>query len=119
MYDFMEEMPDELTTASEYLDYFLHIKQDVSIELDSINWSIMNCKLRTEECKSKIILETDFKELYGKDNESIRKAHINKELAELNKQYEMYKFKKQRCENKLDVIQDIINANMTMVETGE
>lgn len=37
-----------------------------------------------EEKKNDIILNTDFKKLYGKNNEDIRKAHLKKETGLLS-----------------------------------
>lgn len=115
-YDFMkDERFNELTTADEYIDYFITVKQDLLISIDAVNWSIMNCKLRLEERKADIILETDFKELYGKDNEGIRKAHITKENKELIEQLEVYKNNKSHYENQLKVVNEIIEANYVML----
>ena len=119
MYDWMKsEEFEELETSMDYVNYFVRVKQDLLIKLDATNWSIANCKLRFEQCKARAILETDFKELYGKDNESIRKAHIRKEYKELIEQLETFKNNKLYYENQLKALKDIIDANMIVLSNN-
>ena len=116
LYDFMDmEIIDQLETAVEYADYFIRVKQDILIKLDAVNWSIMNCKLRYEEQKAKILLEENFKELYGKDNESIRNSHIRKLCGELLESLEDYKYRRNVYLNQLDTLNDMISINSKLV----
>lgn len=116
MYDFMKnEAVEQLTTAVEYVDYFMILKQEMLGKVDALNWSIMNCVNRVEDMKADILLNTDFKELYGKDNESIRKAHIHKETSELITQLNNYKFQKSAIMNQIDAVNDIIKANQILL----
>lgn len=115
-YDWMEsEAFQNLETSNDYIDYFIMVKQDVLRSLDAVNWSIAHCKLKFEQCKAKTMLETNFREEYGKDNEDIRKAHIQKEYAELIEQLETYKNNKSYYENQLCVLDDIIEANLVVM----
>lgn len=65
-----------------------------------------NLALRFEE--SRILLETDFKEL-GLTNEKQRNAHINKVLQKEKADYEWAKYDLSVLENELDVLNDLIN----------
>ena len=115
-YEFMEsEEFKALETSEQYIDYFICVKQDLLRNVDAVNWSIANCKLRYEQCKAKTLLNTDFKELYGKDNESIRKAHIQKEYGDIIQQLETYKNNKSFYENQLCVVDDILEANLIIL----
>lgn len=54
-------------------------------ELDELESNLISIKQEYLEESEKIISETDFKEIYGRNNESIRKLHIQKELEPLCK----------------------------------
>lgn len=116
LYDFMNDPYfQELEFAQEYLDYFLAVKQDTLIKIDGLNYSIMNAELELENFKSKIILDTDFKELYGKSNERVEKAHIQKECGELISQIKVFKNEKSKLSNQLSVINDMIKSNQLLI----
>ena len=112
LYDFMDmEIIEQLETAVDYAEYFIRVKQDILIRLDAVNWSIMNCKLKIEESKSRILLTENFKELYGKDNESIRNSHIRKENSELYDALEDYKYRRNVYLNQINTLDDMITIN--------
>lgn len=52
-------------------------------ELESSERELKTLKKEYLEKSQEIISNTDFKELYGRNNESVRKDHVNKELSEL------------------------------------
>lgn len=52
-------------------------------ELEKGESELRQLKKEYLEKSQEIINNTDFKELYGRNNEAIRKEHINKELSEL------------------------------------
>jgi len=117
LYSFMKnETVENLTTPIEFVDYFTCVKQDVLNHLDAVNWSIMNCNLRIKERESEILLNTDFKELYGKANERVEKAHLQKENKELLEQLAKYKHKKRVYENQIIALNDIIKANQILLD---
>ena len=116
LYDFMNDPYfQELEFAHEYLDYFLAVKQDTLIKIDGLNYSIMNAELELENFKSDIILDTDFKGLYGKYNERVEKAHIQKECGELISQIKVFKNEKSKLSNQLSVINDMIKSNQLLI----
>ena len=58
--------------------------------------------------ETKLLLETDFKEL-GLTNEKMRNAFITQELFELKSELEWLKYDLNVLENELSVINDLIN----------
>lgn len=119
-YEWMDnEKLAELQTSNDFINYFICVKQDLLIKLDSANWSIMNCKFKFEQAKSRNLLETDFKTEYGKDNESIRKAHIQKEYKDILEQLEVFKNNKSHYENQLKLVDDILKANLMLLSASK
>ena len=120
LYDFMDnEKLEELVTAVEYVEYFTSVKQEVLIKLDAVNWSIINCKHGYEEMKAKILLETDFGELYGKNNDDVRASHIALETKEIRESLEGYKHKRSVYQNQIDTLNDIISINKLILKESQ
>ena len=117
LYDFMNDPHfKELTTAIEYVDYFMTVKQDVLNHLDAVNCAIINSKLNINKTESFELLNCDFKAMYGKDNESIRKAHLQKVNEELYEQLEAYKFQKSVYMNQINILNDMIKSNQLLIQ---
>ena len=94
-YNFMADPRfQELTHAEDFVSYFIGVKQDILIQLDGVECGIANAKLNIASSEAKELLTTDFKELYGKDNESIRKSHLQKVNYELYGQLEGYRYQR-------------------------
>lgn len=116
LYDFMDtEIFKELETAVQFVDYFMTVKQDVLIKLDGIQCAITNAEINIAEMEAKELLNTDFKQLYGKDNDSIRKAHLRKINYKLYDQLVGYKYQKTVLNHQLDILNDMIKANMVLM----
>lgn len=116
LYDFMNDPKfNEMETAVEYVDYFMTIKQDTLVKLDALNCSIINAKLNIAKSEADELLNVNFKEMYGKDNESIRKSHLQKINEELYEQLEGYKYQKSVYMNMLNILDDMIKSNQILL----
>lgn len=116
LYDFMNDPRfSEMETAVEYVDFFMTVKQDTLVKLDALNCSIINAKLNISENEAYELLTCDFKGLYGKDNESIRKSHLQKINKELYEQLEGYKYQKSVYMNMLNILDDMIKSNQILL----
>lgn len=116
LYDFMtDERFQQMENAVEYVDYFMTVKQDILVDLDGIELAIANTKLHLDLIKADTLLNTDFKGLYGKDNEGIRKAHFQKENEELLWVLKDYQITKSKCLSQLEILDDMINANLVLM----
>lgn len=116
LYEFMnDERFKQMDSAVEYVDYFMTVKQDILVELDSIELRIANTKLHLDLIKADTLLNTNFKELYGKDNEGIRKAHFQKENEELLWVLKDYQITKSEYLSQLEILNDMINANLVLM----
>jgi hypothetical protein len=108
----------EINYAEDYVSYFIGVKQDTLIQLDAVECGLANAKLNIAQSEAKEILETNFKEVYGKDNEDIRKAHVKKTNKVLTEQLEGYKYQKKVLENQIAVLNDLIDANLVLIGEG-
>lgn len=121
-YDFMEIARKEIETMDnplQVLDYWASVKMNLLCKIDSANWSINECTLRLETIKSDIILNTDFKGLYGKDNESIRKAHIQSQTNDLQQEINRLKHKKGVYTNQLSFIEETMSNLRLIIDVYE
>lgn len=121
LYDFMntEEFKDiqKRSNAVEFVDYFMTVKQDVLNQLDSINLQIGHLKLSIADSEANELLHTNFKEEYGKDNESIRKAHLQKVNESLLLTLSDRQFDKSVLDHQVDILNDLIKSNRMMLKT--
>lgn len=116
LYDFMkDERFKQMDSAVEYVDYFMTVKQDILIELGSIELVIANTKLHLDLAKADTLLHTNFKELYGKDNEGIRKAHFQEENAQLLWVLKDYTILKTKYLHQIEILDDMIKANSLLM----
>ena len=116
LYDFMKDPRfQQMETSLEYIDFFMTVKQDVLVKLDSIQCSITSAKLSISQIEADEILNTDFKKEYGKDNEDIRKAHLKKVTEELQLQLAGYNYQKSVYKNMLDALNDMIKSNQILL----
>lgn len=84
------------------------LKEDEK-ELCSIK-SIFNSK------EFDILTNTNFNELYGQNNEKIRKEHIKKELKELIDKKEELKLKIDYNKRLLDLVKSMINIKINVLD---
>lgn len=116
LYDFMNDPRfSEMEIAVEYVDFFMTVKQDTLVKLDALNCSIINAKLNIAKSEADELLNVNFKEMYGKDNESIRKSHLQKINEELYEQLEGYKYQKSVYMNMLNILDDMIKSNQILL----
>lgn len=120
LYDFMNDPRFlEMETAVDYIDWFMTVKQDVLIQLDSVNCGIVGAELNLAQLEANELLNTDFKKLYDKANERVEKAHMKKTFKELYEQLEGYKYQRKVLNNQLDILNDMIKANQILLEVNQ
>ena len=70
-------------------------------ELKILKEKYLKVKMEYEKREFEIITQTDFKTLYGQNNDKIRKGHVNKELGDKYKEMKELK-------DKIDYKQNIL-----------
>lgn len=66
--------------------------ENLIIELSEKEVEYYHLKENYNELSEEIIASVDFKELYGKNNESVRKNHVKKELSDIINQLKTLEF---------------------------
>ena len=77
----VKEMP--VMIAHVPVNFLLREWEDLVMELSDKEVELYNLKEAYLIAEQKIINETDFKELYGKNNEKVRTNHVKSELADM------------------------------------
>ena len=67
----------------------------------------------------KIIAETDFKALYGKNNESIRKQHVKSELSDMYEIIKAHEFSIDYCKRRISYLKSLIRVKSVIMEVRE
>lgn len=65
--------------------YLLREWEDLVFELSEKEMELLKLKEEHNRKEFEILTSFDFKKVYGKDNEKIRKAHVHNELFDLDK----------------------------------
>ena len=84
-------------------------------ELSSKEIALYNAKEAYQIASDKIIEETDFKEIYGRNNAEIRKNHVKTELYEDYNEIKELEFSIQYIINRIQLIKEIVKLNNTIM----
>ena len=93
-------------------------KSSLLDELAGKKEELLSKKFIITEKESKLLLETDFKEL-KLTNEKMRTAYVNNELLTEKKEVESLKLEISKIENQIIIIDDIVNLLNLMNFKGE
>lgn len=67
----------------------------------------------------KIIAETNFKELYGKNNESVRKNHVKDELSDIVSELKTLEFSIDYIKRRISFLKQLIHTKTVLLEVKE
>ena len=67
----------------------------------------------------KIIAETNFKELYGKNNESVRKNHVKHELSDIVSELKTLEFSIDYIKRRISFLKQLIHIKTVLLEVKE
>lgn len=124
---------DELLSAEEVLNVLnstLEKSEPVTIEDYYSEWEkivkevsdkeveLINLKEVYSEKEQEILLNTDFKELYGKNNDSIRKNHIKKTLQAMTDAKNDLEISISYLKRRIEFIKSLMNMQRTLLQTG-
>ena len=114
-YEFMETKEhDECKNRKEEIEYFLKVKMTILNKLDATRTEIVYNKQEIETEKANQLLTTDYKDLYGKDNENIRKAHFRKYNEDKLQKADRLTNQKKQLKNQIDIINNILEYLMQL-----
>ena len=101
------------------------------IEDDLEEWSKLVTELSSKEIalykwkewynvkSEEIIQNTDFKELYGKNNEKVRKEHVKQELSEWYETIKGLEFSIDYLNRRIIYLKELIRTKRTIMEVKE
>lgn len=92
------------------VDSLLLTYEDLVNELSSKEIDYFRKKEVYKDLSSEIIESTDFKSLYSKNNESIRKQHVKKELSEQYEELKSLEFGINWIKNYIPFLRELIRS---------
>lgn len=102
------------------------MKSDVSVNLSE--WSKLITELSDKEIKyynlkekysslsEEIIASTDFKQLYGKNNESVRKNHVKHELSDIVDELKTLEFSIDYLKRRISFLKQLVHTKTVLLE---
>lgn len=81
----------EFKEHSDRVIELLKVREERKKELKECTEELLELESSWRNESNDIILNTDFKKLYGKDNEHIRNAHLNTEIPDMTDKIEIQK----------------------------
>lgn len=114
-----EDMADILNEYDERpLDLHIDFKEwgDIIDRLKINEAELIHLKETFNQLSEKIISETDFKQLYGKNNETIRKNHVNNELSDMVEQINMLKLAINHDNRQLNFIKALVHMKLELLK---
>ena len=120
--EFLCEHLNKITTPSTrhkgtVEDYF-HEWADSIQELSDKEVELINLKEVYREKEQEIIVNTDFKELYGANNEKVRKHHIEKTLQAMTDAKHDLEISIDYLKRRIDFIKNLMNMQRSLIESG-
>ena len=98
-------------------DYYSEWEKIVK-ELSDKEVELINLKEVYSEKEQEILLNTDFKELYGKNNEGIRKNHIKKTLQAMTDAKNDLEISISYLKRRIEFIKSLMSMQRTLLESG-
>lgn len=89
---------------------------ELIIELSSKEIKYYDLKEKYNELSEEIIASTDFKELYGKNNESVRKNHVKHELSDIVNELKTLEFSIDYIKRRISFLKQLIHTKTVLLE---
>lgn len=109
----VELMREELTID----DYFREWEKSID-DLKTTHIELINLKETYAQLEQDIVENTDFKELYGANNQKVRDNHVKNELKDLVDIKHELKLKSEYLSRRIDFIKNLMAMQRTLIESG-
>ena len=113
--EFIDNNPMLKTTIA----YDLYEWSKLISELSEKEISLYKQKEVYNALSDKIIKETDFKELYGKNNAEVRKTHVKNELMDMHKTIKDLEFSIDYIVRRISYLKSLIRTKSIVMEARE
>lgn len=108
--------PKKPTTIA---DYYTEWEKAIT-EIDTKTKDLLNLKETYNQMEQDIIENTDFKELYGANNQKVRDNHVKNELKDMVEQKQTLELRIDYLKRRIDFIKSIVKAKLfTIYGVGE
>ena len=116
--DLLNELSEEIVRESKTIDDYFKEWESAIIELSEKEVDLINLKELYSEQEQEILSNTDFKELYGANNDKVRKNHIKKELKSLEDAKNDLIVSIDYLKRRIDFIKNIMAMQRTLIDSG-
>lgn len=116
--DLLNELSEEIVRGSKTIDDYFKEWEKYIRELSEKEIDLINLKETYAEQEQEILSNTDFKELYGANNDKVRKNHIKKELKSLEDAKNDLIVSIDYLKRRIDFIKSIMAMQRTLIEHG-
>lgn len=116
--DLLNEISVELLRENLTIDdYFKEWEKSID-DLKTTHIELINLKETYAQLEQEIVETTDFKELYGANNQKVRDNHVKNELKDLvDKKHELT-LKSEYLSRRIDFIKNLMSMQKTLIESG-
>lgn len=98
-------------------DYFREWEKSID-DLKTTHIELINLKETYAQLEQDIVENTDFKELYGANNQKVRDNHVKNELKDLvDKKHEL-ELKHEYLSRRIDFIKNLMAMQRTLIKSG-
>jgi hypothetical protein len=109
----VELMREELTID----DYFREWEKSID-DLKTTHIELINLKETYAQLEQEIVENTNFKELYGANNQKVRDNHVKNELKDLVDIKHELKLKSEYLSRRIDFIKNLMAMQRTLIQSG-
>ena len=116
--DLLNEISAELMRENLTIDdYFREWEKSID-DLKTTHVELINLKETYAQLEQDIVENTDFKELYGANNQKVRDNHVKNELKDLvDKKHEL-ELKSEYLSRRIDFIKHLMAMQRTLIQSG-
>ena len=116
--DLLNEISVELMRENLTIDdYFREWEKSID-DLKTTHIELINLKETYAQLEQDIVENTDFKELYGANNQKVRDNHVKNELKDLVDIKHELKLKSEYLSRRIDFIKNLMAMQRTLIESG-
>lgn len=112
-------MENNLSTVYKNVEEISQEWENLIIELSDKEVDYYNLKEKYNGLSENIIASTDFKELYGKNNETVRKNHVKNELSDIVSELKTLEFSIDYIKRRISFLKQLIHTKTVLLEVKE
>jgi len=115
---FLSEKLNEKDTDPQTIDDYFREWDSAVDEITEKEKELIGLKETYAQMEQKIIDETNFKALYGKNNEVVRKNHVKNELKDMVDERHDLELRISYLKRRIDFIKSLMGMQKTLIEYG-